>query len=336
MTALTSVRYEPRPGGRPDADDASAYGLAGAVAGWMFVAAAALAVFLSATPGLGLPSSSTSMQKDVLFADSSLTATLGVLILAFGRRTPARALYAVPLVGSVLICIPMAVARTAVSTGQILLVWPLLFAGYLLPEAVARLSLAAAAAAFTVVAVRAGGERALASWIAVVTSLSLTLFLTVSMRRRINTLLAALGEQALTDALTGLANRRSFIGHLDRQIAAHQRDGRPFAVWFIDIDHFKRVNDTHGHPAGDRALAKLAGFPARPCAPQRRRRPDRRRGVRRRAAGHDSVAGRRAGPAVAGRRRTGRSRVAGSAHHQHRRRRRAGRRRRRGQPAFRG
>lgn len=260
MTALDLVRHEPRTSGRPEADDASAYGLAGAVAGWMFVAAAVLAAFLAATPGLSLPASSTRAEKVVVFAVSGVAAALGVSILAFGRRMPRRVLYAVPLVTSVLICIPLAVARTSAPTGQILLVWPVLFAGYLLPERVARLSLAVAAGSFTVVAVRAGTERALASWIAVVTSLCLVYFLTVSMRRHINTLLDALGEQALTDALTGLANRRSFIGHLDRQIAAHRRNGRPFAVWFIDVDHFKRINDTHGHPAGDRALTKLAGF----------------------------------------------------------------------------
>lgn len=66
---------------------------------------------------------------------------------------------------------------------------------------------------------------------------------------------------ASSDELTGLANRREFLGALDRELATARRTGRPLALALIDIDHFKRVNDTHGHPAGDaviRAVAELA------------------------------------------------------------------------------
>lgn len=63
---------------------------------------------------------------------------------------------------------------------------------------------------------------------------------------------------ALQDELTGLDNRRAVGEQLARQLALAQRNHRPLALLIIDIDHFKRVNDTHGHLAGDQVLRTLA------------------------------------------------------------------------------
>jgi diguanylate cyclase (GGDEF)-like protein len=60
-----------------------------------------------------------------------------------------------------------------------------------------------------------------------------------------------------TDALTGLANRREFMAQLAIESHRQTRDGRPFCVVLCDIDHFKKVNDTWGHPVGDVVLAQL-------------------------------------------------------------------------------
>jgi diguanylate cyclase (GGDEF)-like protein len=64
--------------------------------------------------------------------------------------------------------------------------------------------------------------------------------------------------QALTDPLTGLANRRAFDLALDRAIKGLGLGGAPFALAHVDLDHFKAVNDTLGHAAGDFVLAKAA------------------------------------------------------------------------------
>jgi diguanylate cyclase (GGDEF)-like protein len=64
--------------------------------------------------------------------------------------------------------------------------------------------------------------------------------------------LAALGMEVLQDPLTGLGNRRALLHCLERHA------GRQVAVLALDLDHFKRVNDVHGHVAGDRALQELA------------------------------------------------------------------------------
>ena len=62
---------------------------------------------------------------------------------------------------------------------------------------------------------------------------------------------------ALQDELTGLHNRRSIQRLLDQQLAMLARGQRPLAVLMIDVDHFKRINDTHGHLSGDLALREI-------------------------------------------------------------------------------
>jgi diguanylate cyclase (GGDEF)-like protein len=63
---------------------------------------------------------------------------------------------------------------------------------------------------------------------------------------------------ALMDELTGLYNRRHTQQTLVRQLAQARRAQRPLAVLMLDVDHFKRVNDTYGHPTGDQVLRELA------------------------------------------------------------------------------
>ena len=63
---------------------------------------------------------------------------------------------------------------------------------------------------------------------------------------------------ALTDALTGLPNRRFANEHLERQWALAERSDRPLSCMLVDIDHFKQINDTHGHKIGDDALKQVA------------------------------------------------------------------------------
>lgn len=67
----------------------------------------------------------------------------------------------------------------------------------------------------------------------------------------------ALETLVRTDMLTGLANRREFMTRLDREAHRQARSSRPLSVVLFDVDHFKRVNDTWGHPVGDEVLTKV-------------------------------------------------------------------------------
>lgn len=70
---------------------------------------------------------------------------------------------------------------------------------------------------------------------------------------------------ANTDFLTEVFNRRSFVSALDRELARVRRTGMASAVAFLDIDHFKRVNDNFGHPVGDHVLHEFAGILSKQC-----------------------------------------------------------------------
>ena len=69
---------------------------------------------------------------------------------------------------------------------------------------------------------------------------------------------AELLHEATTDSLTGLPNRRHFLAVCERELRRAQRGGGSFAVAVIDIDHFKEINDTHGHAAGDAAIVAFS------------------------------------------------------------------------------
>jgi diguanylate cyclase (GGDEF)-like protein len=69
---------------------------------------------------------------------------------------------------------------------------------------------------------------------------------------------ATLREMATRDGLTGLYNHRAFQDLLRREIAEAQRYRRPLSLVLFDIDHFKKVNDTYGHPAGDTVLREVS------------------------------------------------------------------------------
>jgi diguanylate cyclase (GGDEF)-like protein len=71
-------------------------------------------------------------------------------------------------------------------------------------------------------------------------------------------LFAAVQLASITDGLTGLFNRRHVMLLAEREFHRTRRFNRPLSAIMLDIDHFKRVNDTHGHAAGDQVIAEIA------------------------------------------------------------------------------
>jgi diguanylate cyclase (GGDEF)-like protein/PAS domain S-box-containing protein len=74
----------------------------------------------------------------------------------------------------------------------------------------------------------------------------------------IENLHVALQEQAIRDSLTGCFNRRYLDETLERELSRSRREGYPLSLVILDLDHFKQINDTYGHQAGDQALVVLA------------------------------------------------------------------------------
>jgi diguanylate cyclase (GGDEF)-like protein len=88
--------------------------------------------------------------------------------------------------------------------------------------------------------------------------LALTRSLLAEKQRECNELACALANDAHSDALTGLFNRRKFNALCAAEIARSARYGTPLALIMVDIDFFKGINDVHGHLVGDRALVDVA------------------------------------------------------------------------------
>ena len=130
-------------------------------------------------------------------------------------------------------------------------------------------------------------------------------------------------EDSLTDPLTGLPNTRFMFMHLTRELARAERLKSEVSLLVMDLDHFKEINDNHGHHVGDRALREVAGRAARGHPAVRHLRALRRRRVHRRAVGLRSGRSRaEASRAADGDRRGGLRGAAGqapAAGHQHRR-----------------
>ncbi len=70
--------------------------------------------------------------------------------------------------------------------------------------------------------------------------------------------IARLTDAAALDPLTGCYNRREFQNQIQRSVADATRHKKPLSIFMFDIDHFKAVNDTHGHPAGDEVLKEIS------------------------------------------------------------------------------
>lgn len=79
----------------------------------------------------------------------------------------------------------------------------------------------------------------------------------VRIGERIITLEQRIMRLATTDSLTGVLNRRAFMERMEEEIQRAKREGNPISLILMDIDHFKRINDTYGHQTGDLVLQRV-------------------------------------------------------------------------------
>lgn len=148
------------------------------------------------------------------------------------------------------------------STGaQLFYLWPVLYSANFLSRRVIYLTMVAVSAGEAAVVfplLPVVGDAA-EDWVSLTVAMTLTAIIVGTLRDRNERLRDVLETQALADALTGLANRRSFDAALARSVAWAQRTGEPIALLTLDVDHFKKINDTWGHSVGDQALQLVAG-----------------------------------------------------------------------------
>jgi len=84
---------------------------------------------------------------------------------------------------------------------------------------------------------------------------------------KLTDMISKLRDMAILDPLTGLKNRRYFVDNFHDECARSNRRKEHFSLLFLDIDHFKRINDEHGHHIGDVVLRELGNYLCSQCRP---------------------------------------------------------------------
>jgi diguanylate cyclase (GGDEF)-like protein len=186
---------------------------------------------------------------------------LGVLALAF-RELPPRFVLGELLVADVVIVLAAAAItdRDAGHVVAVMYVLPSLYAALFLPRWALAPQLTAVVVG-TVVVMHIGqpaaAEAALLVALVLIATLSPTAAV-AALRHRLLRALARARELSTTDPLTGLTNRRGLAERAPGLLRRALEDGLPVGVVVADVDHFKRVNDEHGHPVGDAVLRDVA------------------------------------------------------------------------------
>jgi diguanylate cyclase (GGDEF)-like protein len=151
------------------------------------------------------------------------------------------------------------VTQDATTGAQLFYLWPVLYTANFLSRRLIYLTLAAVSAAEAIgVFPLLELDNAVSDWGSLTLAMTLTAVIVASLRNRNDKLREVLETQAFADGLTGVANRRSFDAALAAAIASARRTGEPVALLTLDVDHFKKINDTWGHAVGDQALQAVA------------------------------------------------------------------------------
>ncbi|WP_194912998.1 sensor domain-containing diguanylate cyclase [Catenulispora rubra] len=224
-------------------------------AGQLLLVGAGLGSFL--TLFLGVPQGVFSASWYEFLGANALAAVWGLVYVLLPSPAPDLVLRATPALSALLITLTLSLNHSNAADGMLLLNWPLLFAAYLLPRRTAYWTLAIVAVCLTVILLAGSGPDRFATWVEITTSMALTLIVIRRVRDQAERLKQALAEQASTDPLTGLSNRRAFDEALEREVTRQRRTRAPLSLLAVDVDHFKQINDTWGHAAGDDTLAAL-------------------------------------------------------------------------------
>jgi diguanylate cyclase (GGDEF)-like protein len=186
---------------------------------------------------------------------ASIAMTMALVLV--GPRLPRWALAPLGPIGVALIAVAL-LGSPGAGDGSVLYIWPVLWMTFFFGRrgaiaAVACIGVAHAVALVLMPATSSFPGR----WVDVMISVTVVAVVVLILVRRNDVLLTQLADEARTDALTGLLNRRGFDERAQLELAHARRENRSLAVVAFDIDYFKRVNDEWGHEIGDRVLSRM-------------------------------------------------------------------------------
>ncbi|MCE7009586.1 GGDEF domain-containing protein [Kibdelosporangium philippinense] len=184
-----------------------------------------------------------------------IAVVIGLFCVLNPRRIPHWFVCGLGPLGTVLIAMSSILTRTTTDGSELLYLWPVLFSAYFLSWRNALFNVVLIAVSYPPIAISILGVAGITPSVYMVGTAVVTLVVTASLRRQVNRLVSSIALEARTDKLTDLPNRRSW----DDRFADHVSRAAPMCLLMIDLDFFKRLNDTQGHAAGDSALAFVAG-----------------------------------------------------------------------------
>ena len=186
-----------------------------------------------------------------------VASALAAALVAGGPRLPRAWLAPLGPLGVILIAYALS-ATPGAGDGAVLYMWPVLWMSFFFGRrgAVTIVICIGVAHAATLLVLPEASSYA-GRWVDVMVSVSVVAAVVLTLVHRNELLLARLADEARTDALTGLLNRRGFDERATLELARARREQLPIALVIFDIDYFKRINDEWGHETGDRVLARI-------------------------------------------------------------------------------
>jgi diguanylate cyclase (GGDEF)-like protein len=197
----------------------------------------------------------------------SIAAAGVAVVLALGRGLPN---WAIKFFGieATIVFVSLAVAfARPVGPAALYYLWPALDCGYFGTRRDVRVAAVLMCVSFAVALLFAHGVQVpVITYTTVVSVFLFALVLVERQAERTDRLLGQLAHAAATDSLTGLLDRRAFSQAFAREVERARASGLALCFIFLDLDHFKAVNDTSGHAAGDEALCAFARILERECS----------------------------------------------------------------------
>ncbi len=199
------------------------------------------------------------LDDDVLLATAAAAGALAVFLLLAYERVPRWGFHVVALLDTALFTAAAYGWGSMSSYGPLPYLWVTGFVFYFFSRSAALVHLSVIAAGYALaLALESPSENPLDGWIATVFTLLVTGYLLSVVRDRLAHLIAGLSDAAHHDPLTDLLNRRGFQEVFDVELERARRADQPLSLIVGDLDRFKRVNDVHGHAAGDDVLRRVA------------------------------------------------------------------------------
>ena len=176
------------------------------------------------------------------------------------RRLPLALMSPLLALGTLLVSAGIVAQSSTASAYALMYVWIGFEAFFFLNRRHAIAHVVFVGACYAAAMVLGGGPEldAVARWVMTMGSVVIVGVLAGALHDRAEMLIERLADAARTDPLTGLLNRRGFEGRMEIELERARRTARPVSVIAGDLDHFKRVNDTFGHAAGDATLKAFA------------------------------------------------------------------------------